>query len=211
MQDIKENISKNIAALRAKCGLTQLELAEKLNYSDKAVSKWERGESLPDISAFFEMSKIFGVSIDDIVNAEEMEKVYKKTKKEKQFNFKIIKYIVDGFIWSVALLMFVVTFIVRGEIGFSWIYFVYTLPVEFIVTLVLNSIWFNRRNNYIIISELMWSVLAAIFSTFVCFGSNYHTALIFILGIAGEIIIVLWSFIKHKPKSGSKEVEDETN
>ena len=210
MQDLRENISKNIATLRTKCGLTQLELAEKLNYSDKAVSKWERGESLPDISAFFEMSKIFGVSIDDIVNADEIDKVIKKTKKEKMFNFKIIKYIVDGFIWTVALLLFVITFIVKGEIGFSWIYFVYTLPIEFIVTLVLNSIWFNRRNNYIIVSGLMWSVLAAIFSSFVCFGSkNYHTALIFILGIAGEVIIVLWSFIK--PNNRSKEVKDETN
>lgn len=211
MQDIKANISKNIATLRTKCGLTQLELAEKLNYSDKAVSKWERGESLPDISAFFEMSKIFGVSIDDIVNAVEIDKVIKKTKKEKRFNFKIIKYIVDGFIWSVALLMFVITVIVRGEIGFSWIYFVYTLPVEFIVTLVLNSVWFDKRNNYVIVSGLMWSILAAIFSTFVCFSSNYHTALIFILGISGEIIIVLWSFIKPKSKKNLKEVENETD
>ena len=64
MQELKNIIAKNIQECRNACGLTQLELAEKLNYSDKAVSKWERGESLPDISVLKKMSEIFGVSLD---------------------------------------------------------------------------------------------------------------------------------------------------
>ena len=201
MQDIKTTVSKNIATLRVQSGLTQLELAEKLNYSDKAVSKWERGESLPDITAFCEMSKIFGVTVDDILKSEEIEQIVKKQKKETTYNLKIIKYIVDGFLWAAALLLFVITVVVNdGKIGFSWLYFVYTLPVEFIVTLVLNSVWFDKRRNYFIVSGILWSVLAALYATFMRFDLPKHTWLIFLLGIAGEIIIVLWSFIRPRTK-----------
>lgn len=205
MQDIKSTVSKNIATLRVQNGLTQLELAEKLNYSDKAVSKWERGESLPDITAFCEMSEIFGVSVDDILKSEEIGQIVKKQKKERRYNLKVIKYIVDGFIWTAALLTFVVTVVVNGgKIGYSWLYFVYALPVEFIVTLVLNSVWFDKRKNYFIVSGILWSVLAALYSTFMFFNLPKHTWLIFLLGIAGEVIIVLWSFIRPKSKENSR-------
>ncbi|MBO4468385.1 MAG: helix-turn-helix transcriptional regulator, partial [Clostridia bacterium] len=117
---MKSTVSKNIATLRVQSGLTQLELAEKLNYSDKAVSKWERGESLPDITAFCEMSEIFGVSVDDILKSEEIGQVVKKQKKERHYSLRVIKYVIDGFIWTVALLLFVVTVVINGgEIGYS--------------------------------------------------------------------------------------------
>ena len=50
MEDVKSNIAKNITELRLLNNMTQIELAEKLNYSDKAVSKWENDTSLPDVS-----------------------------------------------------------------------------------------------------------------------------------------------------------------
>lgn len=198
MQDIKSTVSKNISVLRVQNGMTQLELAEKLNYSDKAVSKWERGESLPDITAICEMSKLFGVTVDDILKSEDIEKIGKKARKKKQHNLKVIKYIIDGFIWAVTLLAFVTTVIIMGSVGFSWLYFIYALPVEAIVTLVLNTVWFDKRKNYIIISLLMWSILLSVYTTFKYFADIDKMLLIFLVGIAGQIIIVLWSFIKPK-------------
>ena len=59
-----KSIGNTIAALRKKRGLTQSELAEKLNVSNKAVSKWENGQGYPDISLFPALSSLFGVSID---------------------------------------------------------------------------------------------------------------------------------------------------
>ena len=59
MKDLKLVIAKNIAKLRVDSNMTQNELAQKLNYSDKAVSKWERGESLPDISVLVQIAEIF--------------------------------------------------------------------------------------------------------------------------------------------------------
>ena len=66
-EKLKENFSHNLACYRRRAGLTQLELAEKLNYSDKSVSKWERGESLPDIAVLKEIADLFGVTLDYLV------------------------------------------------------------------------------------------------------------------------------------------------
>ena len=70
MTDIKQIIAKNISALRQDKELTQIELAEKLNYSDKAVSKWERGESLPDIGVLTQIADLFEVPLDYLVRRE---------------------------------------------------------------------------------------------------------------------------------------------
>ena len=64
MENLKHLIALNIAALRRAQGMTQITLAEKLHYSDKAISKWERGESLPDISVLKEIADLFGVTVD---------------------------------------------------------------------------------------------------------------------------------------------------
>ena len=66
-EKIKAQIGSNIATCRKSAGLTQAGLAEKLNYSDKAVSKWERGESVPDVLTLMQLSTLFGVSLDRLV------------------------------------------------------------------------------------------------------------------------------------------------
>ena len=56
MDNLNYIVSKNLSDLRKRNGLTQAELAEKLNYSDKAVSKWEKGESLPGVEVLYKLS-----------------------------------------------------------------------------------------------------------------------------------------------------------
>ena len=198
MEDIKSIIAKNISDLRVSNGMTQLELAEKLNYSDKSVSKWERAESTPDISVLIEISKLFGVSLEYLVNAEHpQEYVQEEQLEETKYNRRVISYISESVGWIVAVIAFIITTLVLKKMSFQFLYFVYALPTVLIVKLVFNSIWFNPRHNYLIISVLMWSLLSAIHITFLFFSVN--VALIYLLGVAGQIVIVLWSFIK-KPK-----------
>lgn len=198
MEDIKMIVAKNIAELRLLNNMTQLELAEKLNYSDKTISKWERGESSPDIAVLVEIADLFGVTLDYMVRTENVNEQVKENKqKEARYNHKVITYISEGCAWFVALFAFIITSLIVQKMTFQWMYFVYALPVVLIIRLVFNSIWFNPRHNYFIISALMWSVLTAIYTTFLYFKIN--VALIYLLGVAGQIVIVLWSFIK-KPK-----------
>jgi transcriptional regulator with XRE-family HTH domain len=197
MEDIKNNVAKNITELRILNNMTQMELAEKLNYSDKTISKWERGESTPDISVLVEMSDLFGVTLDYLVKSEKVEAAKVENKKEYKYNRRVISYISECVGWIVAIFAFIITTLIIGKTTFQWLYFVFALPVVLIIKLIFNTVWFNPRHNYLIISGLMWSILAAVQITFMYFGVN--VALIYILGLAGQVVIVLWSFI-NKPK-----------
>lgn len=174
--------------------MTQLELAEKLNYSDKAVSKWERAESLPDVLVLIEMAKLFGVSLDDLVDgthdpaAEELPAA-PRHRKAPILGMSIL------LVWLLAVITF--SFLLAGPHGsVSWLAFVYALPVSAIVWLVLNSVWFNRRRNYLIVSLLLWATLTAVFLTLLTNGILFWQ--VFLFGIPGQAIIWLWSRIKKK-------------
>ncbi len=198
MEDIKNIVAKNIAELRLLNNMTQMELGEKINYSDKTISKWERGESTPDITVLVEIADLFGVSLDYLVREENIdEKVKENKQKETKYNHKAISYISECAVCVVAIFAFIITSLIIGETTFQWLYFVYATPLILVIKLIFNSIWFNPRHNYIIISALIWSVLFAIHITFLYFKIN--VSIIYLLGVAGQIVVILWSFIK-KPK-----------
>ena len=198
MRDIKSIIAKNISELRRANNMTQLELAEKLNYSDKAISKWERAEASLDISVLVEIAEMFGVSLDYLVREEHSEApLSERAPKEARYNRRAIAYISESGSWIAALFAFIITTLILKGMSFQFLYFVYALPIALIVKLVFNSIWFNTRHNYYIVSLLMWSLLASVHITFLYFGIN--VALIYILGAAGQAVIALSSFIP-KPK-----------
>ena len=198
MDDVKHIVAKNITELRLLNNMTQMELAEKINYSDKTISKWERAESSPDITVLVQIADLFGVSLDYLARSENIEETVKEHKqKEVKYNRRVICYISESVVWFVAIFAFIITSLITNKTTFQWLYFVYALPVVLIIRLIFNSIWFNPRRNYLIISALIWAVLSAIHITFLHFGLN--VSLIFLLGVAGQIVVILWSFIK-KPK-----------
>ena len=93
MEDnVKNVIAKNIVELRKANNLKQSELAEMLNYSDKAVSKWESGNSMPDISVLIKIGDIFGITLDDLVkeNAAEKASTVNKANAVAENNKKIV-------------------------------------------------------------------------------------------------------------------------
>ncbi len=208
--DIKSIVAKNIAELRQKNNMTQLELAEKLNYSDKTISKWERGESTPDISVMVEIAELFGVTLDYLVQWEHKKKeIVEEKPKVANYNRRAIAYISESIGWILAVFAFTITTLILKKVSFQFLYFLYALPVTLIVKLVFNSIWFNVRHNYYIVSLLMWSVLLCIHITFLYFQMN--VALIYLLGLAGQIVIVLWSFIRKPKKVETQAVADTEN
>jgi len=195
MADLKPIIAKNISRLRTARGMTQIDLAEKLNYSDKAVSKWERAESVPDISVLKDIADMFEVSLDYLVNDNDSEPAaIPDTDKIKKNNHGFITGLSILLVWLVATLVFVILKISAPSLKLSWLSFVIAVPVTMIVWLTFNSIWFNRKRNFLIISLLMWSLLALLFLTL----PIQNTWLVFVLGVPGQIIIILWSQIKNK-------------
>lgn len=199
LQDLKQIIAKNISSLRREREMTQFELAEKLNYSDKAVSKWERGESVPDIAVLKQIADIFGVTVDWLLE-EEHTKPRKSTEfiKNRFKNRSFITGMSIVLVWLIAATAFVIADTFR-EYGASyyWLSFLFAVPITCIVWLVFNSLWFNKRLNFFIISLLMWSVLTCIYVPTLILGST-NIRFIWVLGGIGQIIIILWSRIKRK-------------
>ena len=200
IKDLKPIIAKNISELRRANDITQAELADKLNYSDKAVSKWERGESVPDITVLSEIADIFGVTVDYLITEEKTppaELVESDIKVIK--NNRIIITIMSLFL---VILISTFVFVILGmATDFSYSHFLcylYALPICSIILIVFNSIWFNTRFNFVYISLLMWSLLAAIILTFLACGVNI--SLLTVVGIPGQIIIIMWSQLKFTSK-----------
>ncbi len=204
MDNLKSIVAKNITQLRIAKGMTQLELAEKLNYSDKAVSKWERGDSLPDITVLAQISEMFGVTLDYLIHThkEADDSGMKLSAATKKKNHVFITGMSILLVWLVSTLGFVILSLVPIDDRISWLSFLYAVPVTMIVWLVFNSVWFNRHRNFLIISLLVWSTLAAIQLSFLLFG--VHIWLIYLLGIPGQIIIFMWSRLRFKNTSARR-------
>lgn len=199
-EKLKNRIGANIALFRKRQGLTQAGLAEKINYSDKAISKWERGESVPDVVTLVCLAEVLNVTVDTLLSdpnalpeqtgrvQQAMDQVVQKTLKRKA-DKRIITNLSSLLVWFVALLMYVI--FASLDIPNSWLAFLYAVPADAIVMLCLRSAWRDYRSNQLLISLIIWGVLASIYATLlVLLQLNVWRMLL--LGIPGQIAIWLW-------------------
>ena len=107
MDTFEEIVAYNLTELRKNARLTQAELAEKINYSDKSVSKWERGEALPDLKVLTRLAELFGVSIDYFVtkDAEKQKKEFDFPKSEKLYRIGVELFAACA-VWLAATAVF---------------------------------------------------------------------------------------------------------
>ena len=203
MTDYKRIIANNITELRKAVPLTQAELAEKLNYSDKAVSKWERGESIPDVIVLKQIADVFGVTVDYLL--EEVHPL-KATMQSIPRQLKKNRFLITGLACMLAFLiatLFFVTLWLVTDLSRIWLAYVYCVPVCSILLIIFNSIWGKPRMNFYFISLLVWSILASVYLTI----GDYNNWLIFVIGIPCQIIIILWSGIRARLFKKDKKKE----
>ena len=132
MKDVRPIISKNLAMLRKQRGLTQAELAEKLSYSDKAVSRWEHGDTLPDVNVLYELCEFYGITLNDLTNDDcRIEEAQEK--KKTIMEMKVWRCILAGvIIWLLATVIFIYSIATNSIISSAWILFVIAAPVSMI-------------------------------------------------------------------------------
>lgn len=196
--ELRQVIAANMADLRRQHGMTQLELAEKLNYTDKAVSKWERGDSVPDIAVLKQIADLFGVTVDYLLQEKHQTQPVTAHAESRRHTRGIITWLAVLLVWMSATVVFVVTKLAAPEMPGMWLAFVAAVPASMVVWLVFNTVWFRHGRNYLIISLLMWSALATLHVSLLMSGFNYRIWLIYTLGIPGQVIILLWSNVKKK-------------
>ena len=200
-EKLKNQLGVNIVFYRKRSGLTQARLAEKLNYSDKAVSKWERGESMPDVLTLVQLAELFDTSVDELLRdpneipentggriEQAMEAAVEKHLKRKA-NKRVILGLSSLLVWFVALLVFVI--VSSLDIPRSWVAFLYAIPADAIVQLSLRSAWRDFRWNKTLISILMWGGLLSLYVSLKLF---VHVDIwkLFLLGIPGQFAVLLW-------------------
>ena len=192
-KDTSKVVSSNLTKLRKQKKLTQLELANKFNFSDKTISKWESGESLPNIDVLCKLAEFYDVTLNDLVNPDF--EVEKQRKKDEGFSNKIaIASLAVSIIWFVVTIIFVYVKILTGYS--IWTLFVWAVPFSAILSLIFNAIWGTRKAKFILLSVFLWTLLVALYLQTIV----YNIWPIFILGVPSQITIVLWSRLKPKNK-----------
>jgi transcriptional regulator, XRE family len=193
-ESLKKTIAGNMLIYRKRAGLTQAELAEKINYSDKAVSKWERGDGMPDVAVLCEMAEIFGVTLNDMVS----EKAPAKLPPVRGMRI-IITCLSLAIVWLVATLVSTVLTIAAPWFRYGWMAYIYGIPISFVVLTVFTAVWKHTLFLFISVSGLIWTVILAIYLS-LWFIPNI--ALLFVLGAPLEFMAVLWFFRPFAKKRG---------
>lgn len=203
MEDLKIIVGKNLAALRKKKKLTQIELADKFNYSDKAVSKWEQGATLPDLETLCQLCDFYGVSLDYLRDEKNIMNPHYDTAREKtiMINHIIITLLLASIVWMIATIGFVYPILFRNAKTSYWLFFVWAVPATCVTTMFANVIFFKKNKvvSFIMLTIFVWSLLAAVFLHFMIYtDASYNLWMLFLLGIPSEIILILWFIMRKK-------------
>ena len=202
-EKLKQRIGANIAAFRRQQGLTQAELAEKLNYTDKAVSKWERGESVPDVTTLVQVAELFSVTLDELTGFTPAEPLPPEpVSVTRKVNKKVVQTLVSLLVWFVALLVYVT--LASLNISRSWVGFVYAVPANAIVLLILRSSWRRFNWNMTMISAIVWGSLVSIHVSLLLFV-DVNVWRLYLLGIPGQAAVCLWFRMFRTVKEDSHE------
>jgi transcriptional regulator with XRE-family HTH domain len=185
--EFKMVVAANLTMYRKASGLTQLELAEKLNYSDKAISKWERGESLPDLYVLHTIANMFGITLNDLVTP-----AVKPVQNINKLNKLVILMLSIVLTWLVAIVVFALLKIF--EVEMVWMPFIYAIPVSAIVSIVFSKLWKYRKMLFLSISLLYYTIPLT-----VCMQLRWHYNMyvLFFVAIPLQALTILW-FVRKK-------------
>ena len=200
LSELKLVVASNIIKLRTGAGLTQAELGARLNYSDKTISKWERGEAIPDAYSLTRIGELFGVSVDNILSSHDSwQPAPDEDKGEEEVVYRtgiIIAVCVLG-VWTLALTAFVALWIVHI---IRWQIFAAALPASALVHLVLVVLFGKRRVVPYAIAAFVLSVFVALFLLL-----PEHPWQLFLVAVLAEVLVVLGCNIKRKPRGKAKK------
>ncbi|MBQ9713984.1 MAG: helix-turn-helix transcriptional regulator [Clostridia bacterium] len=199
ISEINQKIGKNIAGYRKAAGMTQAELAEKINYSDKSVSKWESGNGVPDVYTLMQIADLFKVSLNDLVG-EKAEHPAVKEQRTRGLE-ALIMLLSSGIIWLVATCIFVALQLVMPGKEPWWMAFVFVAPINAVLLIIFAGAWKYRLMGFISVTVLIWSGLACFYLSgrfiSIANGWDYHGLwTVFLIGAPLQVLEVLWVFFR---------------
>lgn len=201
IENLKKIIRNNLVRYRKEAGLTQAQLAQKLGYSDKTVSKWEREEGVPDIYILKEIADLYNITVNDLITDTPFLSKKKLLPKISRRNKIIIALLSAGLVWAIATTIYVILDLAIPDITnhLNNIY-IYAIPLSCIVLIVFNSIWGKRIFNLVLISALIWTFTLSLYVSL----PITNISELFIIPIPLQILTILWYMLDKKKKTSNE-------
>lgn len=192
MKTIREIVSTNITNLRKQAKLTQVDLAKKVNFSDKAISRWEKGEVLPDIETLELLAKTFEVSVSYMIEEHTKKPTCKKPIQKPPVRDVLSQVLIICEIWTILGVVF--AFFVVARDYYFWQLFIWGIPG----TAIFLRLYYRKRKNsilnFIYETVFVWSILTCIFLHMISILPWY----IFIIGVPIQGILIIKNFFNYK-------------
>lgn len=207
LNELKLISASNIIKLRQGAGLTQAELGARLNYSDKTISKWERGEAIPDAFVLTQLAAMFDVTVDYLLSSHdaweaptepEEEPVEPATPADRAYSENMITALVFVSIWTACIIAFVTLWLAADIV--YWQIFAIALPVSLLVVMILMCVFKKRDALQYIIAAFVFSIFVMLY--FIIPGEEPWQ--LFLIGVPSVIIVFLACNIQRRPRKRKK-------
>lgn len=197
LSELKLVTAGNLIKLRTGRGLTQAELGAMLNYSDKTISKWERGEAIPDAYVLTQLAEIFGVTVDALLSPPgKWQPPEPEKEQEHSYSTRAIIAIAVIGVWTLALSAFVALWLAHI---ICWQIFVVTLPVSILTYLVLICVFDQKQHLQTVVAVFVLSLFVMLYLLF--WHSNPWQ--IFLIAILAEVLVALSFRVRKRPRRGA--------
>lgn len=190
-ETLRQNVAKKLAAYRKRAGLTQSELAERLNYSDKSISKWERGDGLPDLLVLASLSELYGVPLDEFVKDGPLKRPF-QTLKQRRILVTLLSVGLVFFLATGAFFIMTLT-----ELPLAWLCYLVALPVASVVCIVFAHLWGNTLLQLLAVSSLVWTLAVLAQQSFLLFSSFNGGTLIYVVAAVLQVLVLLWYYFMY--------------
>ena len=192
MEDVRGALAANLAELRKEENLTQAEFAARFNYSDKAVSKWERGDSLPDVVMLKTIADLYGLRVDDLLTEDGVASALAEAagREKKRDAYLMQKMLIAAMwvtmVWVVAVVVFLYSQFSIGKM--YWMAFVWAVPVSFGVAFLFSRHWKGEAVLQCVFASLfVWSMITAFYFQYL----EYNIWAVFFVGVPVQIALIL--------------------
>lgn len=186
-QELRQQIAKNLIHYRKLAKMTQFDLAEALNYSDKSISKWERADGTPDIFVLTQIAELYHITVNDLLTT-----TPKKHLQLEKKQWTLVTMMSVGLVWLLAVSLFVILNLAHVEWDKTWLIFIYAIPLSAIIVIVFAGIKHNRVILGISASILLWSTALGLYLSI----TIEEIWLIFLIGIPLQIITIIWFYFR---------------
>ena len=203
-QALAENLTKN----RRDKGLTQAEVGAQINYSDKSVSKWERGDGVPDLSALMQLSELYDTTPDALLGCvrEEPEALPEKKTGRIVDHTLFLLSMVSG-IWLLAVIAFCVLRFAWPSMEHGWLAFIYALPMTFASLGASFLVWRTYPWAFGALSAAVWTLCLSLQLTLPTENSGMFYVFGGVLQLMAMLVVAIVTREHWKKKLGKPKAE----